>query len=497
MSESYYNGNYTGAEIDAGIAAANAAAPQATTYTKNQVDTALNLKENKAALGGAAYRGVYYDVVRDGTGLVTSDGIYRALNGKVDKIPGKGLSTNDFTNYYKDSVDALRLMMDATVYGFRIDKQDSNPETRVEYLYDAVGMTPARMNFQTGQFDCGSWSNAWFITGNKPCALKYDGTIDYYLDPDDYIKKADGTASDVSDSSYAGNFMASMPAVWIKRWEDERYLYYAFSDKQINSSFKAYAHDAGDGFINDIIYLPMFKGVVVDSKLRSIAGVTPGGSTSAAQDKTNAEANGTGWQTWDWSKRCLITDLLTLISKSTNSQDAFGYGAANTMDDEDTQTHGMLTTGTSGSGQFYGTNDYLHHVKVFHIEDYWGNRCDTCLGLNRVNGDYLYKAVRPYSVDGDSTYTNVGTAPTSSSWIKSISVNEYGWVPSETGAGASTYYCDWINVGDVGTNSLARVCGMNSNTSSCGSYFLHIARSPFDAPWFFGASPCYNAPHSS
>ena len=439
--------------------------------------------------------GKYAFIIGNGTGdNARSNALAIDWNGDIYPANyGKGVNLAQLDT----DVAALRLALDAEVYGFRIDKTNSDPETRVEYLYDAVGMTPARMNYTTGQFDYGSWANAWFITGNKPCVLKYDGTVDYYLDPNDYTKKADGTASDVSDSSYAGNFMASMPTVWIRRWEDERYQYVALASRQINDDFKAYAHDAGDGFINDYIYYPLFKGVVVDSKLRSIAGVTPGGSTSAAQDKTNAEANGTGWQTWDWSKHCLITDLLTLISKSTNSQDAFGCGAANTMDDEDTQTHGMLTTGTSGSGQFYGTNDYLHHVKVFHIEDYWGNRCDTCLGLNRVNGDYLYKAVRPYSVDGDSTYTNVGTAPTSSSWIKSISVNEYGWVPSETGASASTYYCDWINVGDVGTNSLARVCGMNSNTNSCGSYFLHIARSPFDASWFFGASPCYNAVHTS
>ena len=447
--------------------------------TSGGVYTALSSKANSSDLGTAAYKNMDTSLNSSSTNPVEN----KAITNKVFDMDA--------------NLSAIRVMLGATLYGFRINKNDSNPSTRVEYLYDNANFAPAAMDFTEGEFDYGDWANAWFITGNKPCALKYDGTIDYYLDPDDYTKKADGTASDISDSSYAGNFMASMPTVWIRRWEDGNYQYFAFSNKQVNSDFKAYAHDAGDGFINDMIYLPMFKGVVVDSKLRSIAGVTPGGSTLAAQDKTNAEANGTGWQTWDWSKRCLITDLLTLISKSTNSQDAFGYGAANTMDDEDTQTHGMLTTGTSGSGQFYGTNDYLHHVKVFHIEDYWGNRCDTCLGLNRVNGDYLYKAVRPYSVDGDSTYTNVGTAPTSGSWIKSISVSEYGWVPSETGAGASTYYCDWINVGDVGTNSIARVCGMNSNTNSCGSYFLHIARSPFDAPWFFGASPVYNAPHST
>lgn len=37
----YYSGAYTGAQIDAGIAAANAAAPQSTTYTKSEVDSLI------------------------------------------------------------------------------------------------------------------------------------------------------------------------------------------------------------------------------------------------------------------------------------------------------------------------------------------------------------------------------------------------------------------------------------------------------------------------
>lgn len=405
---------------------------------------------------------------------------------------GKGVNLSQIDT----DVEVSRLALDTELYGFKIDKQDSNPATRVTYLYDAVGKTPAHMDYTSGTFNYGGWADAWFIRENKPCALRYNGTVAYYLNPNDYTQKEDGTASDVSDSSFEGNFMAQLPTIWIKRWEDANYLYVALSNRQIDSGFKAYAHDAGDGYVNDYIYLPMFKGAVVDSKLRSIAGVTPQGMTTAAQDKANAEACGSGWQTWDWSKHCVLTDLLTLISCNTNSQDVFGAGAVNTRDDEDEQTHGMLTTGTSGGGQFYGTDDMLHHVKVFHVEDYWGNRYDTCLGLNRVNGNYMCKAVRPYSVAGDSTYTNVGTAPTSGSWAKSISVNEHGWVPSETGGTSSTYYCDMLNLGNVSTNSLARIGGMNGDTSMCGSYLLHISRSPSDTLWFFGASPVYNPPHS-
>ena len=46
MADEYYSGAYTGAEIDAGIAAANAAAPQATTYSKTEVDGLLATKQN-------------------------------------------------------------------------------------------------------------------------------------------------------------------------------------------------------------------------------------------------------------------------------------------------------------------------------------------------------------------------------------------------------------------------------------------------------------------
>ena len=92
-----------------------------------------------------------------------------------------------------------------TVYGFHIDSTITNPSNAVTYVEDAVGMIPAHMDFTSGVFDYGSWENAFFMP--KPCMLKYDGTVDYYLDPNDYTKKIDGTPSDVSDPTYNGNAM--------------------------------------------------------------------------------------------------------------------------------------------------------------------------------------------------------------------------------------------------------------------------------------------------
>ena len=49
-------------------------------------------------------------------------------------------------------------------YGMRINLLDSNPATRVKYLYDAVGMTPAGMNFAGGGFDYGDWGDILILS---------------------------------------------------------------------------------------------------------------------------------------------------------------------------------------------------------------------------------------------------------------------------------------------------------------------------------------------
>lgn len=467
-----FNLSYTAQDLNNAVTRANAAAPQATTYTKSEVDTALSAKANSADLGAAASKNMDSALNASSTNPVQNS----TLSAKFSEVD--------------TTLDLFRLMLDATVYGFRIDKTNSDPETRVEYLYDAVGMTPARMNYTTGQFDYGSWADAWFIKGNKPCALKYDGTVDYYLDPNDYTKKADGTASDVSDSSYAGNFMASMPTVWIKRWEDTRYQYVAIASSPVDDDFKAYAHDAGDGTINPMIYLPMFKGVIVDSKLRSIAGVSPQANTYATQEKAAAEACGSGWQMWDWTKHELIADLLTLISRSTNSQAAFGQGDTNTYDETEIPNRGKLTTGTSGAGQFYGTNDELHHVKVFHIEDFWGNRWDRCLGLNLINGKYVYKLVRPYALSPDSSYVFTEISAPSSGWQKEQYVGEFGTFAKTTGGSESTYSCDyfWVSSGE----KLALLSGSCNSRNNCGAFCFNLNDAVSSSNWAIGASPCFN-----
>lgn len=72
-----------------------------------------------------------------------------------------------------------------TIYGFHIDPSISDPAQAVTYLADAMGKTPAAMG--ASSFSYGDWGDAFFMP--KPCMLRYDGTVAYYLDPEDYSRK--------------------------------------------------------------------------------------------------------------------------------------------------------------------------------------------------------------------------------------------------------------------------------------------------------------------
>lgn len=70
------------------------------------------------------------------------------------------------------------------VYGFSIDADEPDPDLKVTYIEDAVGKSPAYMDFESGQFNYGSWTLDEFFMP-RPCMVRSDGTVDYYLDIDD------------------------------------------------------------------------------------------------------------------------------------------------------------------------------------------------------------------------------------------------------------------------------------------------------------------------
>lgn len=382
-------------------------------------------------------------------------------------------------------------------YGFRIKITEPDPTARVEYLYDAVGMTPAAMNFTTGVFSYGSWKNIWFIRDNYPCMVKYDGTEDYKLNPDNYtLKASDGTASDVSNTAYGGNAMAAIPLCWVKRYEEDGYQYVIICETQYDEGYKAYAHTLADGSIGKL-YLPMFKGSLIDNKLRSIAGQRPQNTTTATAERTAAQANGSGWDIKDWAGWQLVGDILTLISKSCNSQAAFGQG--NTTSGSAAQY--ILDTGTiMDKGQFFGYADTTHQMKALHMEGVWGDRWDRIVGLVFSGGVYHVKMTPEgggYNLTG-AGYAAVDAGVTAGAsgngWQRETKQTEFGRLPIAPFTGSeATFETDyfWWNSGIVAAALVGGGCGDGAH---CGCRYLSVYAAPSVARWFVGASPSLKVP---
>lgn len=373
-------------------------------------------------------------------------------------------------------------------YGYRIKKSEGNPAARVEYLFDAVGKTPAQMNFSTGVFSYGDWADDWFVTENKPLMLKNDGTVDYYLNPNDYTKKESGGNSDVANTSYAGNAMAQFPLCWVKRYEEDGYEYEIISNVQYDSDYKAYAHTRADGSIGDFFYWSCFGGSKdSNGKMRSLSGLALTQSLTAQAEIDACKLNGAKWYTHTWSQRELIRTLCVLMGKSTDTQAVFGNGNCCSG-----SASNMLTTGTlKDKGQFYGYNSNNQQVKVFHIEKFWGDQWDRTAGIINNSGK-IYAKMTPegqgYRVTDVTGYTDTGvSAPAGSgAYISAMKCSEYGMIPTAVSGSTTTYYPDgyWANNGQL-DYLISGACAAYAAAIG-GAFTFAVNSAPSHAHWNIG-----------
>ena len=398
--------------------------------------------------------------------------------------------------------EVLSVLKDKTPkrYGVRIKKNESNPSARVEYIYDAVGMTPAKMNFTTGVFEYGDWADIWFVKDNYPVMVTSAGEEDYRLDPNDYTLKLNGAASDVANTAYDGNAMAAMPLVWISRWEDASYEYIVVCESQYDESYRADAHTNEAGEVMDKFYAAIFRGALVDTKLRSISGLQPMYSKTAQNEIDYAKANGALWDIDTFSRYNLLADLMTIISKSDNSQASFGNGNLG-YNESLAPTYGVMVTGTlNDKGQFWGANDNTHQMKAFHIEAVYADQWRRVRGLIYDYGEIKIKPTAPYNLTGDGYFatgihilnaSGVAQAGTDlNGYVKGTKMTRYGRLPVQVGGSSATYTCDYLWSRD----DIVAV-GLVGGTCDSGLYggvrCVNFNRTAGGAIWYIGAARSY------
>lgn len=373
-------------------------------------------------------------------------------------------------------------------YGVKINKADSNPSTRVTYLYDAVGMNPAAMNYSEEMFDYGDMAKLFFVAGNYPVMLNKDGTEAYKLNPNDYSLKEDGTASDITDESTELNAMSAFPLTWLCQYEVGNYEYIIVSDTQVDSSYQAEAFKRADGSIADVMYMPIYGGSYDGAKLRSLSGKVLMYNTNASTEFNRAAANGSIWTIIPWSRRNLVNCLLTIIGKSDDTQAVFGQGQTSGYVEDASVNYGHLNTGTlDDKGQFFGYSDTTHEVKVFHMEKYWGNRWDRVAGYICDKGRIKVKMSPPYNLTGADFIDTGIDAATAAGWQKDHYMTQWGRFPKTVGGSSSTYTCDyyWINLEIV---AIALVGGGCNGGAYCGASSVHLSNTASAADWHIGAS---------
>ena len=113
-------------------------------------------------------------------------------------------------------------------------------------------------------------------------------------------------------------------------------------------------------------------------------------------------------------------------------------------------------------GMFWGSNDQTSGVKVFGMENVWGNLWRRTAGWINANGTQKVKLTRgthdgstatDYNTDGSGykTIANATPAGTSGGYISSMKTEAFGRLPVTASGSSSTYEADgmWYNNSQV------------------------------------------------
>lgn len=386
------------------------------------------------------------------------------------------------------------------IWGFDWELKEADTERSISYPVgvDNAKFTPVPACGADAEIDLGDWWEFHEWTKARPVMLNFDGTVAYELNHNDQTKKKDGGASDISDTTKSMNAMVEMPKRYKRRWTtDDGIAHFRTCRLQLGDGWKCYNWMYGttedDAVELDYIYLPMFEGSSVNSKVRSIADQTPMNSQTISIELTQVQALGQGWQFEDYADESLITDYMFLMARSTDVQKHWGMGNSNTPGNVASTLHktGLLKE----YGPYYGGTGNTA-MKIFWMENYYSNRWTRSMGIVYLSNTLWAKDFPPYTTNpSEATEKNGwknlghGVTGTSNGYISEVTYDEHGMLP-KTVSGSQTTYVPDICAFKAGNHLLLWGNCCNA-VYGCGCSFGFIS----DAPsWGEGPSLAYKKP---
>lgn len=319
-------------------------------------------------------------------------------------------------------------------YTFYIDQSISDPASVITWSEVYEPATPAE------------WMEA---LGIRPCVVR-NGTVLYYLNPDNYAYTVDGADADIT--TLGNDVMLEIPRLGVrcvklsnskacvtitKRPNATGFDYRAFSYATYNDSSK--------------LYIGAYTAWSDGSKLYSTSGKKPTTSLTLDVFRTRAKARGEGYSTITYSIDTLLQCIYCLIFRHTNSQSVVGVGY--------TASH-HTDTAASGIGNAYGMNSELctgtvqtdanHHVKFCGLESFWGNVFLIEDGLIIDDSNNVKVAPTVLSCNSSGTgYDIVATnwSQTANGFVSKMTLDNVNvFLPTIVTGSSASYFCDYATV---------------------------------------------------
>jgi hypothetical protein len=257
-----------------------------------------------------------------------------ALDGKVDKVEGKGLSTEDYTSAEKvkvanlpedtnaqladivtdvEGIDArVSILETISVKTYGVRRVLDATSSTLQRLGDAVGLVAnADSNNVSHNAVVNDFDSIYPWSHMRPCIITDNGKI-YYEDEPGY-------------STAIGDWMIEVPEFYIKHTRDG-----------VNEDIYVSGHQIPGYTKTDKFYVARFKTTELgDASHASRPSTFPKVVMGRTDFRTKAQSKGVGWQLSDLMARYLLVSLYKIEFAELNSQAVLGNGVVSVRYTED------------------------------------------------------------------------------------------------------------------------------------------------------------------
>ena len=290
------------------------------------------------------------------------------------------------------------------------------------------------------------------------------------------------------------NVMIAFPVRWIKMSKSWSTVTLSITEELGKDWYQYYAHStwtlSNSWTPQDVFYLGAYKWYSSPNGIKSWSGQTPTVRQTQSTSITLAKANGSWYNIIGFYQRMFVNCLYLMKYGSPDSQTKVGKWY--------TGWSARVNTGWTNSqtNATYGTTSSTQQVKLFWLEDWWGNVCEWIGWICTDDNKNLWTALRWFTWDitTSSPYENTGTTISHSGAYYDLSSivwsNKWLFAPTATVDNPSynTYYCDYVSVSSY---CLANAGGDWDDGSVAGAFDLGVYQSPSTSYKSFGSRLMY------